>query len=181
MKNVRPAPWGLLGLLAKMQDRAVDACALIAILAPAMAAGLITADVSLRSLGYGSIYGAQEMVEYTVFLSAFFGAPWILRRNAHVSIDFVVSQLSPATLRIVNLVADLLGMLGTAIIAIVAVRLGLFSIEQNRLVFRTFIFPEWWLFAAATPCLALMSVEFLRRLYRALRGQVHAGSETMGI
>jgi TRAP-type C4-dicarboxylate transport system permease small subunit len=172
---------GFLAMASRLHDRIVDLFALLAILAPVVAAGLITADVGSRSFGNGSIYGAQEMVEYTVFVSAFFGAPWILRRNAHVSIDFVVDSLSPAALRVVNLLADLLGLLGTAIIAIMAVRLGIFSVEQNRLVFRTFIFPEWWLFAAAAPCMAVMSCEFARRLYRALRGQLHASSETLSI
>ncbi|MBC8107089.1 MAG: hypothetical protein H7Z14_10905, partial [Anaerolineae bacterium] len=45
-------------------------------------------------------------------------------------------------------------------------RIGLQSAEEARRIFKNFIFPEWWIFAAAFLALALLWIEFLRRAIR---------------
>ncbi|MGI9464428.1 MAG: TRAP transporter small permease subunit, partial [Aestuariivirgaceae bacterium] len=48
---------------------------------------LITTDVVIRNLGIGNFPWLLEVSEYVLFISTFLAAPWVLRENAHVSVD----------------------------------------------------------------------------------------------
>jgi TRAP-type C4-dicarboxylate transport system permease small subunit len=163
-----------------MIDQVIGFCGGIAIVAVAAAALLITADVGLRSTGFGTIKGALETVEYFMFASAFFAAPWVLRHNAHVRVDFVLQSLPRALGRVLEITADLIGLAAMGIILWFAARTGIASWSEGRRVFKTFIFPEWWLFVAVCFCLALVAIEFLRRLRRAARGETPP-TEALGL
>jgi TRAP-type C4-dicarboxylate transport system permease small subunit len=132
---------------------------------------LIVADVGLRSLGAGSLQFVLEAVEYCLLLSAFFGAPWILKLDGHVTVDFLVQALPARAARACDLAANLLGLTTSVILLYYMVRVGIGSHEQGMRVIKAFIFPEWWLFAVTSTCLGLVVLEFVLRIYRTLAGR----------
>jgi len=161
----------------RLYDWIYGGCGVLAALSIAVMGLLIVADVGLRSLGAGSLQFVLEAVEYCLLLSAFFGAPWILKLNGHVTVDFLVQALPARTARVLDLVANLLGLATTVILLYYMIRVGVGSYEQGMRVIKAFIFPEWWLFVVTSACLALVVVEFGLRLHRALRGG-RTGSST---
>ena len=53
----------------------------------------VTLDVGLRNLGWGNLPWLIEVAEYTLFVSTFLAAPWVLSLGAHVRVDVLVSAL----------------------------------------------------------------------------------------
>lgn len=151
--------------------RAVFAFAgLMSVLSIVGMALLITVDVICRATGIGSLGFALEAVEYCIFLSAFFSAPWVLQHNSHVTVDFLLRSLPAGAARVCEMIADALGLITAAIILFYVCRVGLASWAENMRVIKSIIFPEWWLFAVAAFCLALVVIEFGLRLRRAFEG-----------
>lgn len=158
-------------MLRRLYDMVYGGCGVLAALSIATMAGLIVADVALRSLGAGSLPFVLEGVEYCLLLSAFFGAPWILKHNGHVTVDFLVQALPGPAARILDLLANLIGLTTTAILLYFMIRVGVGSYEQGMRVIKAFIFPEWWLFVVTSGCLGLVLVEFGLRVRRSLIGR----------
>ncbi|HEX7005769.1 MAG TPA: TRAP transporter small permease [Alphaproteobacteria bacterium] len=164
-------------VIARAYGAVFGATGVVAILCIAAMALLITVDVLSRYFGFGSLGFALEAVEYCIFLSAFFGAPWILYHNAHVTVDFLLRALPRRVTRVLEIAADLLGLLTTAIVLFYIGRVGFASWSEGMRIIRSFIFPEWWLFVAAGFCLLLVVIEFACRLWRAAHGRA-AAAET---
>ena len=159
----------MLAALDRILDRLIDACGAIAMTAITLAGVLITVDVAIRGLGFGVIKGGTETVEYLVFVTAFYSAPWVLRQNAHIRVDFLLQLVPRGFARALEVFADAVGSLVVLIIMYYAARIGLQSFREGRLVFKTYFFPEWWIYAAATVALFLLLLEFIRRTQRGLR------------
>lgn len=136
---------------------------------------LITVDVIGRSTGLGSLGFALDAAEYCVFLSAFFGAPWILHHNAHVTVDILVHALPPKARQAAEIAANFLGLLTMAVVLFYVCRVGYASWAEHQRVIKSFIFPEWWLISVAGICLLLAVVEFAFRLWHSIVGRPVAG------
>jgi TRAP-type C4-dicarboxylate transport system permease small subunit len=155
-------------------DRLIDLCAAVTALAVLFLTFGITLDVAVRTLGLGTIDWMLEASEYALLLLTFFGAPWALREGAHVRVDVVVNALPKAVAQALEIIADLLG-LGTSLVLLVwgfSTTLG--SARLHSMVYKLLVFPEWWLYAPIAFSGALLAIEFVRRLVRALRGEVIA-------
>ena len=59
---------------------------------------------------------------------------------------------------------DLVGLSVCGVLVVYGVRTILNSQAQGSMVFKSVVFPEWWLYAPVPLCFALLSIEFLRRL-----------------
>jgi TRAP-type C4-dicarboxylate transport system permease small subunit len=151
------------------------ACGVLAAISILAMALIIAADVLLRLTAVGALGFALEAVEYCIFVAAFVAAPWVLRHNAHVAVDFLVRALPRRTRRAAEMLGDLFGLAVTLVVFVFAVRVGLASYEQGIRIIKSFIFPEWWLYLVVAVSLALVAVEFLCRLARAARGRREAG------
>ena len=53
---------------------------------------------------------------------------------------------------------------GHAVLVLYGVRTILNSAQQGAMVFKSVVFPEWWLYAPVPLCFGLLAVEFVRRL-----------------
>ena|SRR5690242_16597774 len=153
-------------------DKLIDGCGVVAMTAIALAGILITVDVGLRGSGFGVVYGGTETVEYLVFLTAFYSAPWVLRQNAHIRVDFVLQIVPRRLARALEAFADIVGAAVVFLMLFYAARIALQSFGEGRVVFKSYFFPEWWIFAAASLALLLLWLEFIRRTLRALRGRI---------
>ena len=123
------------------------------------AAAAISFDVVARNLGLGTLPWILEVSEYVLPLATFLVAPWLLYRNEHVRLDILLG--GRAWLRHA---ADLVGLAVSGVLVVYGVRTILNSAQQGAMVFKSVVFPEWWLYAPVPLCFALLSFEFVRRL-----------------
>jgi len=132
------------------------ACAAVLLGASALA---ITLDVVGRNVGLGTLPWILEVSEYVLPLATFLVAPWLLRRNEHVRLD-VLLRAWPWLHHLTNVI----GLAVCAVLVLYGVRTILNSAQQGAMVFKSVVFPEWWLYAPVPLCFTLLSVEFVRRL-----------------
>jgi TRAP-type C4-dicarboxylate transport system permease small subunit len=142
----------------------------------------ITVNVLSRKFGSGEITGALEIFEYSLFAATFLGAPWVLRHNAHVRVDVVVTALPKRLARWVEIGADVLGLAVCLILLFFAWRVTFGLWEEGAREIKEFIFPKWWLFAVIVVSFLLLSVEFGLRLLRVALGgdPTAAGAMALG-
>lgn len=124
-----------------------------------------TYDVALRSITGGTLAGLSELVEYTLFASTFLAAPWLLRHNGHVQVDFAVGALSERPRLLVRRIGDAIGLLVCLVLLVYAVQVTWDAWRNGSIILKTLVFPEWWLFAVIVVSMALLVLEFARRLW----------------
>lgn len=159
--------------LLAIYDRLLEGMAVLAAALLVADAVLITADVLTRNLELGfGIPGVIELTEYGLYLVTVLAAPWALRLGAHVAVEIVVDAVAPTVAHAAEKLANLVG-LGVSTTLLYAGGLAAWkAFDGGRLVFKTFIFPEWWLLAPLPFCAAVLGIEFLVRL-AGLRKTVH--------
>ncbi len=119
----------------------------------------VTLDVVARNVGLGTLSWILEVSEYVLPLATFLVAPWLLYRNEHIRLD-VLLGVWPGLRHVVQLV----GLAVSAVLVVYGVRTILNSAAQGSMVFKSVVFPEWWLFVPVPLCFGLLAVEFLRQL-----------------
>jgi len=119
----------------------------------------ITLDVIARNVGLGTLPWILEVSEYVLPLATFLAAPWLLRRNEHVRLDVLLTAFPR-----LGVLANLVGLAVCGVLVVYGVRTILNSAAQGSMVFKSVVFPEWWLYAPVPLCFGLLSIEFLRRL-----------------
>jgi len=144
--------------------RVLDVGALAAALLLGAMVLLVTADVVARNLGLGTLPWIIDVTEYSLPLATFLVAPWLLHRGAHVRLDILLTALPATAARLLDRVADMLGLAICAVFIVYGAKAIGSSARQGSMVIKALVFPEWWLYAPIPVCFALLSVEFVRRL-----------------
>lgn len=156
--------------LDRLFDRLLLGLAIAAAVIFAAIACAIPVNVLMRNLNGSAIRGLFEVIEFGLLSATFLAAPWVLSRNGHVSVDLVVSNLPVRWRRIADILANLIGMTVSAVFFWYALQAMLTSLARGSMVRATFTYPEWWTLAIIPVAMALMVIEFLRRLLRPARG-----------
>ena len=147
----------------------MQGCAAIAALLLGTLALLVFGDVVLRNTAWGSIPWSVEITEYMLTVATFTAAPWLLYTHDHIRVDIVLRALPPKAAQWLERLTDSLGV----VICLVLTRQVWIvlqdTMEQGGLVFKVLVFPEWWLFLPMLFAFSLLSVEFVRRLWRTSR------------
>ena len=123
------------------------------------AALAITLDVVGRNVGLGTLPWILEVSEYVLPLATFLVAPWLLRRNEHVRLDILLRTWPK-----LGHVTNVIGLAVCAVLVVYGVRTILNSAQQGAMIFKSVVFPEWWLYVPVPLCFGLLAVEFVRRL-----------------
>jgi len=126
---------------------------------------LIPVNVFLRNAFASGIHGLLDGIEYGLLAATFLAAPWVLAKDAHVSVDIfanMTGRLRPHLDRMVNLLGALLALL----FLVYSLDATLTSAARGSMVRKTLVFPEWWALAIMPFSTAFMLVEFLRRAIR---------------
>jgi len=153
-------------LLDRLFDRLLTALAWGAAAIFAATALLIPVNVVLRN-GFGTaIYGLLDLIEYGLLGATFLAAPWVLAKNAHVSVDLVTTALGPRMRRVFAITANLIGAAVTAVFLWYALQAVDTSMSRGSMVRTSFTFPEWWVLSVVPASMALILIEFLRKLLR---------------
>jgi TRAP-type C4-dicarboxylate transport system permease small subunit len=142
-----------------LYDRLLQGLAAAAAVLLGASALAITLDVVGRNVGLGTLPWILEVSEYVLPLATFLVAPWLLRRNEHVRLDILLHAW-PRLGHVTNVV----GLAVCAVLVLYGVRTILNSAQQGAMVFKSVVFPEWWLYAPVPLCFSLLAIEFVRRL-----------------
>jgi len=149
----------------KAYNALMQACGGAAALALGIAALLVAFDVVSRNLNLVVLPWVVEVSEYSLPFATFLAAPWILYRNEHVRLDLLLTSVPRGVARAIDRAADVAGLL----ICLVFLWFGLYviadSASHGSMVDKTLSFPEWWLYVPVPFCFALMSIEFVRRIF----------------
>lgn len=139
--------------------RLLDGLAAAAAVLLGASAAAITLDVVGRNVGLGTLPWILEVSEYVLPLATFLAAPWLLYRNEHVRLDILL-HVRPSLGHVTNVI----GLAVCAVLVVYGVRTILNSAQQGATVYKSVVFPEWWLYAPVPLCFGLLAVEFVRRL-----------------
>jgi TRAP-type C4-dicarboxylate transport system permease small subunit len=151
-------------LLSRWYERALVAgIALAGLMVLAMAA-MVAVDVALRRLGWASLAWGVEVSEYLLYLSTFLGAPWVLRRGAHVRVDVITRGLPPSWAARIDRLAAAIGLAVCAVLVVYGARAAWEAYALDALIFKQLVIAEWWLLACIPLASVLLAVEFLLRL-----------------
>jgi TRAP-type C4-dicarboxylate transport system permease small subunit len=144
----------------------MNACGWVGAILIGLMALLVGADICLRALGQGNLAWANEVIEYMITGATFIGAPWVLHHHGHVNIDIVVAHLPARTRRWVEFLGNVVCLLVSAVMLYQSVQVVLDTRESGALVFKTLVFPEWYLITPVVLCFGLFVFEFVHRLWR---------------
>ena len=128
---------------------------------------LVCVDVFLRNLSLPTIPWQIEVSEYLQFIATFLGAPWVLRLGGHVRVDVLLNSLKPAQQFVLEVVADVLGLIASCFVFGYGLRTVYLTWRDNQVQIKTLFVPEWWLYSFVVVSGLLLIVEFIRRLRNA--------------
>ena len=155
-----------MSLLARAYVYVVTGLGYAAGLALAVLALLITTDVVIRNLGIGNFPWLLEVSEYVLFVATFLAAPWVLRENAHVSVDLLLTGLPRGARHVLDAIANLLGVAVCATLTWYGLRVTRDGFVRGDWISKELVVPEWPILAVVAVAGCLLVVEFLQRLVR---------------
>lgn len=147
-------------------DLLIDALAVLAAAQLCALVVLVVVDVAARYLRVFSLPWSLEAAEYMLYAITFLGAPWVLREEGHIAIELVVERLAPGPRRAMRRVADALGAAVCLLLVGFSLAVTWRSYQSGVVVQKSFVFPEWWVYAGMPAVLLVMLCIYLRWLLR---------------
>lgn len=151
-------------------DRLIEALALLAALAIGCMAVWVTYEVVMRYLFTRPTIWTVDLSEYTLLWTTFLAAPWVLRREGHVTIDLVVNVLKPGAKRRLGIFVSLLGASICAVYSWSTAQSVVEFYERDLIIRHLWEVKQYIPYIAIPVGGALLTVEFLRRAYRYWNG-----------
>lgn len=153
-------------MIDSVMGRICDAFGFAASLVIAFLALSVGAEVVVRNLSLPAFGWTLEMCEYGLLLISFLGAPWVLRRHDHISVDILVRHVSPSTRLGLLTIADLIAALACSVLAYYATQAALDAYAKGSLLFKYLVVPQWIVLSVLPLGMTLLVVEFLLRIHR---------------
>jgi C4-dicarboxylate transporter, DctQ subunit len=158
-------------MLSRGYDRLLDGLGLLAgFVFAGMAIG-IGIDVTMRNLFGSGVGWLIELLEYAMLLATLLAAPWVLREGAHVTVDILVSRMPPRGARAMRVASSALGLSICLAVLFYGLRSAAVAAERGSMIFKSIVFPEWWVLALVPVGMGLLAVEFARLLRRTWRAR----------
>lgn len=164
-KRSETGPRGWIGSIERYFDGLLTALGALVGLSIGLFAVSIPIDLAMRLAGWGNIPWLNEVIEYSLYVGVFLAAPWVLRLNAHVRVDLVLSSLPKAWSRWLERFIDLLGLAVCAALLWIGL-VGMAEAYESGSVRRaTLVVHHWWIIALFCFSMLLLAIEFLFRLF----------------
>lgn len=140
---------------------------LICAIAGAVILGLIAAfvffEVVSRALLGTSRLWVIEVSEYSLLFITFLGAPYLLEKNMHVTLDILHDHLGRGPKLLATLFNATIGTTACLIMTVVGARVVLDQIETGVRETSVMAPPSFWFTAALPLGMGLMAFQFLRQ------------------
>ena len=152
-------------------DRIIDFMALLAGILLVVAVLIVCWEIGMRYFVHKPLVWMVEVCEYILFSIAFLGAPWLLKKGGHVSVDVVTEFMGPKNRARMRLLSLTSGILISAIITWFSFETALECYRTGVLVTKTLNVPKhYFLFLICLGYLCLLC-EFARQFFRHLIGK----------
>lgn len=143
-------------------DALIDGLAALAGLAVAAMTGAMVVNIAMRFLGGRGIFGLVEAVELSLMAITFLAAPWVLKHNAHVAVDLVLTMLSAEKRAQTERATAIIGAVLSLILAWCSLSALLIAYARGSTMRGVLPIPEWIMLAAPVFGGVLLAVQFLR-------------------
>lgn len=135
---------------------------------------MVFAEIISRLLFDHSLIWTVEISGYSLLYMTFLGAPYLLEKNRHVTIDLIANAITGLPGRILGTVVNLFGALICIYFAWYALQVTLDQYQFNIRV-TSVLRPSRYLLTMIVPLsMLLLSIQFLLIATRCIRGQQNA-------
>lgn len=152
-------------VLSSALDRIEDALAVLVGLMMGLLILAIVYDVLGRQLGFASAPWTVPAAEYFMIYLTFLPAPWILRHNGHVGVEFLAGKLGPRRARVLMRIVLVVALVGVCVATWYSAVLVVEDLERGVDLISGGIEVPRWLVRAALPLgFVLLAVELCRTI-----------------
>ena len=127
---------------------------------------MIGADVVSRNIGGGGVAVSNEISEDILYLMTLLVAPWLLRQGQHIRVDIILRALPVRVAWVLEWLGDIIGLLCCLYFVWYGCLITVASYKAGSINIKTLVTPEWWTLAPLPIGFALLSIEFIFRMYR---------------
>jgi len=152
-------------------DRIIDFMALIAGILLVVAVLIVCWEIGMRYFVHKPLVWMVEVCEYILFSIAFLGAPWLLKKGGHVSVDVVTEFMGSKNRARMRLFSLTSGILVSAIVSWFSFVTALECYRTGVLVIKTINVPKHYFLLLICLGYLCLLFEFARQLFRHLIGK----------
>jgi TRAP-type C4-dicarboxylate transport system permease small subunit len=146
-------------------DRIIDFMAFLAGVLLVGAVLIVCFEIWMRYFVRKPQVWTVEVCEYFLFAIAFLGAPWLLKKGGHVSIDIIVAQMGPKARIFLGLFSKAMGVLISAIICGFSMVTSWDSYVSGVVVIKTLSIPKYYFLLLIALGYFLLLIEFARQFF----------------
>jgi TRAP-type C4-dicarboxylate transport system permease small subunit len=110
-----------------------------------------------------------EFCEYMLFLLAFLGTTWVLKKKAHINVTILVERLKPRAQTYCHLFASFVGILISLIILWFSLKTSFENYVVGVKIVKTYALPKWIFLSFISFGYLLLFIEFIREFLDHLR------------
>ena len=110
-----------------------------------------------------------EFCEYMLFLLAFLGTTWVLRKRAHISVTILLERLKPRTQIYCNLFSSFMGIIISLIIFWFSLKTSFENYVVGVKIVKTYALPKWIFLSFISLGYLLLLIEFIRQFSSHIR------------
>jgi C4-dicarboxylate transporter DctQ subunit len=150
-------------------DHVIDFMAALAGILLVVAVLTICIEIIMRYFFHKPQVWSEELCEYILFTLAFLGAPWLLKKGGHVSVDIITERLSPRVRGYLGLFACGIGVLISAVVTWFSIVAAWDCYVTGVVVTKTLTVGKHYFLAFITLGYLFLLVEFGRQFLNHLR------------
>ena len=122
-------------------------------------------EVVLRYFLFSPLTWVTEISEYILLYATFLGAPWVLKKDAHVKVDIVIARLGFKTRKIVNLVTSLISIAVCLVLVWFGTQMSVDLFQRGIPVIKSLSVPKFLLVGIIPLGGVFLAIQFIRRIY----------------
>jgi TRAP-type C4-dicarboxylate transport system permease small subunit len=149
----------------RLFDQVIDFMAFLAGVLLVGAVLIVCFEIWMRYFARKPQVWTVEVCEYILFAIAFLGAPWLLKKGGHVSIDIMVAQMSPKTQSYLGLFSKAMGVFISAIVCGFSMATSWDSYVSGVVVIKTLSVPKYYFLMLIALGYFLLLIEFARQFF----------------
>lgn len=156
----------------RLFSRANLACAVLGAAILFFVATIIFVEVVGRAVTGSSQLWVIEVSEYALLYITFLGAPYLLEKNRHVTLDLVLNSLGDGWRRIASLFNAAVGLFLCLALTVIGIDVVFDQIDSGVRETTVMAPPSFWLTMALPVGMFLMSFQFLDQGVRAAMDRI---------
>ena len=151
-------------IIARWVDGIIDGMAVIAGLMLVFMMFSICYEVVLRYFLFSPLTWVTEISEYILLYATFLGAPWVLKKDAHVKVDIVLARLGFKTQKMLNMATSMIGIVVCLVLVWFGTQTALDLYQRGIPVIKSLSVPKFLLVGIIPLGCLFMAVQFIRRM-----------------